>query len=135
MIGRELHEKLGIGKDYSNWFKDMCKYGFEEGESYSPFLANRSDGKPGKGRTEHLMKFDMAKHIAMIQRSEIDFVTHTKNGGIHKIMQAYSKNNVIISCLISCAALFRLYNKTSINPPLLINHVGIFFLFRRLTRL
>lgn len=71
VLGRELHERLGIGKDYSTWFKDMCSYGFEEGESYSPFLGNRSDGKPGKGRTEHLMKFDMAKHIAMIQRSEI----------------------------------------------------------------
>ena len=71
VVGRELHERLRIGKDYSTWFKDMCSYGFEEGESYSPFLGNRSDGKPGKGRTEHLMKFDMAKHIAMIQRSEI----------------------------------------------------------------
>lgn len=70
VVGRELHERLGIGKDYSTWFKDMCSYGFEEGESYSPFLGNRSDGRPGRGRTEHLMKFDMAKHIAMIQRSE-----------------------------------------------------------------
>lgn len=71
VIGRELHERLGIGKKYADWFKDMCGYGFEEGESYFPFSGNRSDGKPGKGRTEHLMKFDMAKHIAMIQRSEI----------------------------------------------------------------
>ena len=71
VVGRELHERLGIGKKYADWFKDMCGYGFEEGESYFPFSGNRSDGKPGKGRTEHLMKFDMAKHIAMIQRSEI----------------------------------------------------------------
>lgn len=43
--GRELHESLGIGRDYSNWIKQMADYGFSEGTDYSPFLANRSDGK------------------------------------------------------------------------------------------
>ena len=71
VIARELHSKLGISRDYSNWFKQMCEYGFEQGKDYSPFLANRSDGKAGKPRQEHLLKFDMAKHIAMIQRTEI----------------------------------------------------------------
>lgn len=70
VIGRELHEKLEIGRDYSNWFKQMCSYGFTEGKDYSPFLANRSDGKAGKPKQEHLLRFDMAKHIAMIQRTE-----------------------------------------------------------------
>lgn len=70
VVGRELHEALSINRDYSNWFKQMCGYGFEERKDYSPFLANRSDGKAGKPRTEHLLKLDMAKHIAMIQRTE-----------------------------------------------------------------
>ena len=69
VIGRELHERLKIGKDYSTWFKDMCEYGFSEGKDYSPILGNRSDGLPGKPRTEHVMSLDMAKHIAMIQRT------------------------------------------------------------------
>lgn len=70
VIGRELHDKLNIKRDYSNWFKQMCEYGFEEQKDYSPFLANRSDGLSGKPRKEHLLKFDMAKHICMIQRTE-----------------------------------------------------------------
>ncbi len=28
VIGRELHERVKIGKDYSTWFKDMCGLGF-----------------------------------------------------------------------------------------------------------
>ena len=70
VIGRELHESLGIGRDYSNWIKQMADYGFSEGTDYSPFLANRSDGKAGKPKTEHILSMDMAKHICMIQRTE-----------------------------------------------------------------
>ncbi len=69
VIGRELHEKLKIGKDYSTWFKDMCAYGFTEGKDYSPISGNRSDGLPGKPRTEHIMCLDMAKELCMIQRT------------------------------------------------------------------
>lgn len=28
--GRELHEFLGVKTPYTQWFKDMCKYGFIE---------------------------------------------------------------------------------------------------------
>ena len=28
--GRELHEFLGVKDHYTDWFKDMCKYGFTE---------------------------------------------------------------------------------------------------------
>ena len=69
VVGRELHEKLKIGKDYSTWFKDMCAYGFSEEKDYSPISGNRSDGLPGKPRIEHILTLDMAKHIAMIQRT------------------------------------------------------------------
>lgn len=70
VVGRELHEKLGIGQDYSNWFKRMCEFGFVEGKEYSLFLANNT-GQRGKPKKEHILTLDMAKHIAMIQRSEI----------------------------------------------------------------
>lgn len=78
VIGRELHERLKIGKDYSTWFKDMCNYGFSEPESYSPFLGNRSDGRAGKPRTDHYLTLDMAKHIAMIQRTPQGFAIRQK---------------------------------------------------------
>lgn len=70
VIGRELHEHLGIKKKYADWIEQMIGYGFEEGKDYFPFLGNRSDGLSGKPRKEHLLKFDMAKHICMIQRTE-----------------------------------------------------------------
>ena len=68
VIGRELHTALKIGRDYSTWIKDMCGYGFKEGEDYSPFSGETSE-QGGRPRIEHLMTLDMAKHIAMIQRT------------------------------------------------------------------
>ncbi|WCG36299.1 phage antirepressor KilAC domain-containing protein [Companilactobacillus farciminis] len=65
--GRDLHKFLEIGKDFSNWFKDMIKYGFEEGKDFTPFLAKSHGGRP---RTEYAMTLDMAKEISMIQRNE-----------------------------------------------------------------
>ena len=49
--GRELHDFLGVGKDFSNWFKDMASYGFEEGKDFSPFSAKTPNG--GRPRIEY----------------------------------------------------------------------------------
>ena len=68
VIGRELHERLHIGKDYSTWFKDMCGYGFTEGKEFSPISGETSE-QGGRPRIEHILTLDMAKHIAMIQRT------------------------------------------------------------------
>lgn len=65
--GRELHDFLGVGKDFSNWFKDMASYGFEEGKDFSPFSAKTPNG--GRPRIEYVMTLDMAKEVAMIQRT------------------------------------------------------------------
>lgn len=69
--GRELHEALEVKTAYKDWFPRMCKYGFVEGEDYGSFLSDRSDGLPGKPRTDHQLTIDMAKQICMIQRSDI----------------------------------------------------------------
>ena len=68
VIGRELHERLKIGKDYSTWFKDICGYGFTEGKEFSPISGETSE-QGGRPRIEHILTLDMAKHIAMIQRT------------------------------------------------------------------
>jgi len=68
---RELHEFLEVGKDFSNWIKDRIeKYEFVEGEDYTPILADRSDGKAGKPRTEYALTMDTAKEIAMVENNE-----------------------------------------------------------------
>ena len=68
--GRDLHEALGINTKYADWFPRMCEYGFAEGVDYVSFLRNRSDGRPGKGLTDHQLTINMAKEICMIQRNE-----------------------------------------------------------------
>lgn len=67
VLGRELHERLGIATDYKDWFPRMCKYGFEDRIDFSSFLSKSTGGRPSQ---EHLLRLDMAKHIAMIQRTE-----------------------------------------------------------------
>ena len=78
VIGRELHEQLHITTPYDKWFPRMTEYGFTESKDYSTFLSDRSDGLPGKPRTNHLLKLDMAKHIAMIQRTPVGFAIRQK---------------------------------------------------------
>ncbi len=67
--GRDLHAALEVGTEYAKWFERMCKYGFDEGKSYSSFLTNRSDGLPGKALTDHAITIPMAKELCMLQRT------------------------------------------------------------------
>lgn len=68
---RELHSRLQVGRDFSNWIKDRIEqYGFSEGEDYSPNLAN-NPGKRGKPRTDYHLSLDMAKELAMIENNDI----------------------------------------------------------------
>ena len=67
--GRELHEFLAVGRDFTNWIKDRIeKYGFVEGEDFSPILAKTSDF--GRPRTDYILKLDMAKEISMVENNE-----------------------------------------------------------------
>lgn len=61
--GRELHEFLGVKDNYTDWFKRMIAYGFEENQDYIS-LSEKSD-KPSGGRpkVDHALKLDMAKEI------------------------------------------------------------------------
>lgn len=69
VLGRELHERLKIKTVYADWFKRMCEYGFVEGTDYSVFLKNKKNSMGGRPSMEHVITLDMAKHIAMIQRT------------------------------------------------------------------
>ena len=65
--GRELHEALEVKSKYADWFKNMCAYGFTEGEDYTAISKNLENG----GRTiEHEITIPMAKEICMLQRTE-----------------------------------------------------------------
>lgn len=70
VLARDLHGFLEVGTPYDKWFPRMCEYGFTDGEDYSTFLSNRSDGLPGKPRQDAQLTIDMAKEICMLQRNE-----------------------------------------------------------------
>lgn len=73
VMGRDLHAFLEVKKKYSDWFKQMVGYGFEEGRDY---VAQKREADvtsgftPGGNRVDHIVSLDMAKEIAMIQRTE-----------------------------------------------------------------
>lgn len=72
VLGRELHEKLKIKTPYHVWFPRMVEYGFVDGTDYFTENKNvhREDGrKMPQVQIDHIIKLDMAKHIAMIQRT------------------------------------------------------------------
>lgn len=68
--GRELHKFLGVNDNYTDWFKRMTDYGFTENVDFAG-LSEKSD-KPtaGRPRIDHVMTLDMAKEVAMIQRTD-----------------------------------------------------------------
>ena len=59
---------MNVGKDFSNWLKDHIKdFGFVEGRDFSPILAKSTGGRQA---IEYSITVDMAKHLAMLQRSK-----------------------------------------------------------------
>ncbi|MGG7077351.1 phage antirepressor KilAC domain-containing protein [Clostridium sardiniense] len=69
--GRELHEFLKIKTPYKKWFERMKEYGFVENTDFVTVGQKSPIANGGyKEITEHAIKLDMAKEIAMIQRSE-----------------------------------------------------------------
>lgn len=65
--GRALHNFLEVATPYDKWFPRMVEYGFTEGTDFSTFLSESTGGRPA---TDHAVKLNMAKELAMIQRTE-----------------------------------------------------------------
>lgn len=72
MSGRELHSFLEVGTAYKDWFPRMVEYGFEGGVDYLSITEEVRAQKRARTyeQVNHILKLDMAKEIAMIQRSE-----------------------------------------------------------------
>ena len=71
--GRELHEFLEVGTQYTKWFDRMTEYGFAENVDFAVIVKNDYDETAFGGTrkiTDHAMTLDMAKEISMIQRTE-----------------------------------------------------------------
>lgn len=72
--GRELHEVLEIGTQFTKWIQRMIDYGFTKDVDYTLVIQKRLTNNPKNPYTEetdYILTLDMAKHIAMVQRTEI----------------------------------------------------------------
>lgn len=69
--GRELHEFLEIKTPYAKWFERMKEYGFDENIDFATVRQKCPIANGGyQEKTDHEIKLDMAKELAMIQRNE-----------------------------------------------------------------
>ena len=68
--GRQLHEALDVKTKYADWFNRMVDYGFAENQDFLLLKNEQQTGRGGHNKVDHIIKLDMAKEIAMIQRTE-----------------------------------------------------------------
>lgn len=71
--GRELYDFLEVSTPYKKWFDRMAEYGFEEKLDFvvaDIFVQDETAFGGQRKLTDHHIKLDMAKEIAMLQRSE-----------------------------------------------------------------
>lgn len=67
---RELHEKLGIQKDFTDWFKyQAAKIGLIEGKDFTTILGETSE-RGGRPSVDYIIPIDIAKHICMMSGGE-----------------------------------------------------------------
>ena len=71
--GVELHEALGIKTPFKKWIDRMVEYGFIKDVDFTTIdiFVQRENSNLGNNKTDYILTLDMAKHISMIQRSEI----------------------------------------------------------------
>jgi len=67
---RELHEALGVKKDFSNWIKPKLKDTMlDEGVDFLKVTQKGELSKTGQWQTDYILTLDTAKHIAMMSRT------------------------------------------------------------------
>lgn len=91
---RELHEKLGVKKDFSDWIKaQINSLEFEENIDYLVF--QKKGEYTGRPLTEYFVTLDTAKHITMVARSAIGkevrkyFIEVEKKASLPSLPQNY----------------------------------------------
>ncbi|KRL21876.1 antA/AntB antirepressor family protein [Lentilactobacillus kisonensis] len=68
--GRDLHDFLEVDTPYRIWIQRMIEYGFHENADYISFEQKSTKPQGGRPQVGHALKLDMAKEIAMIQRTD-----------------------------------------------------------------
>lgn len=68
VMGRDLHNFLGVTERYSSWFERMQQYGFAETIDYLGCKVFNTLAK--QELQDHQLTIEMAKEISMLQRNE-----------------------------------------------------------------
>lgn len=67
---RELHQFLGVGKDFTNWIKDrISKYGFAEKTDFEVFASFGENPLGGRPVSTYVISMEMAKELAMVEKT------------------------------------------------------------------
>jgi anti-repressor protein len=65
---RSLHGWLNVRQRFNDWLRErLAQYGFEEGEDFY-CLSSKTGGRP---RKDCLLTLDMAKELAMVERTDV----------------------------------------------------------------
>lgn len=68
---RDLHEALGVGKDFSNWVKDRIgQYDFAENVDFVVYANSGENPNGGRPAREYAISLDMAKELCMVERND-----------------------------------------------------------------
>ena len=71
--GRELHEFLGVGRDFTTWIKGrISKYDFIENEDFTVLnIAPQNGGAShgGQNKLDYIISIDMAKELSMVENN------------------------------------------------------------------
>jgi anti-repressor protein len=66
---RDLYDFLDSKQEFANWIKNRIdEYGFVEGEDFLTNLSKTPNG--GRPRTDYTLSIDMAKELAMVEKTE-----------------------------------------------------------------
>lgn len=107
VLGRELHEKLGLKARYNDWINNMIAYGFANNVDYTSITKNLVNG--GR-KVDHVLSLDMAKHIAMIQRTPQGMAVRQKLIDLEKKV---SEGDVVVEALCNPEAVAKMLMKYS----------------------
>jgi len=68
---RELHAFLEVGTAYAAWINERIEqYGFVESKDYVVFSPEGKNPRGGRPLKEHAISMDMAKELAMVERTD-----------------------------------------------------------------
>lgn len=67
---RLLHARLGNGDEFAHWIRDRIEqYGFVEDQDFVSFWEDSQKPRGGRRRREYAITLDMAKELAMVERT------------------------------------------------------------------